>query len=113
MCASQASPFKGKRTRGEITVAAAAAAVRDLPQYAGAATGAVQDSSIAAMDSDGSNGGGGNSGSSPRRLAVRCRLNGSTPAAMVVKSRVRQPPAAAAAAVDVGPAGGVLSDIDN
>jgi hypothetical protein len=56
-------------------------------------------SGLVGSDSGGSsNDGGSSDSSSPRRLAVRCRLNGSTPAAMVVKSRVRKPAVAATAA---------------
>jgi hypothetical protein len=103
-CILQGSPLKGKRTRaagatsGVCAPAAAAAAGSFDAPHAG---GPSRSNDI----SSSSDGGGSSDGSSPRRLAVRCRLNGTTPAA-VVRSKAR-----AAVTLPPGPsaAGGISS----
>lgn len=52
--------------------------------------GTVRHQTSLCSSSDGGGSGDSSSGSSPRRLAVRCRLNGTTPTVMAVTSRVRR-----------------------
>lgn len=111
LAVTQASPLKGKRGRaetgaskppsGDSNASAAAAtaatfvATSSKSPSTGAAAAAGGMDSNSGGSSSGDDGGRSSSGSSPRPLAVRCRLNGSTPAAMVHK---RKPRAAASLA---------------
>lgn len=88
----QASPSKGKRTRataGGINQAAAAAVANHT--VVSKTSTAAQELDAGARSDKTSSSNDGSGGSSPQRLPVRCRVNGTTPAAMVLKSRPRAP----------------------